>query len=177
MGNKIVYISLSSSDYQQWEDFPQSPRLTADYPYQCIFHTANYNDYYLCVSTYPIVIGPYGDSGGAQIRPLTPSTQLRYGTRSVGGAWTDFSGMEIFLTTTATAGYTASRDRLVGLLMESNHDILEDVEGGSVLFSKTVNMSTDNEPIRIRNLKYKNDGFIRSRTVKWKDETFKRVNL
>lgn len=105
-----------SSLYQQWENYPESPVLTSEFPYQCIT-SSNGSSRYLFVFTDKFYFS------GTRLR----STNNIYGYLLTGQTWVDQGGFASFNTNVSNT----SR------LYEANNDIYTDLTFTTVFFSKT----------------------------------------
>jgi hypothetical protein len=118
--------SAPVSEYQEWDGYPDSPRLTTEYPYQCVYSLAGI--YYLIISGDPF----YKVYTGGKYRLLTSATTTAYGyyITTKGNAWIDNFGP-----------YDDYAELVVAtndfIFEEANNDIYGEIELSTVVFAKT----------------------------------------
>lgn len=115
-------------DYQPWDGYPDSPVLTADYPYQVIFDVNyNYPEYsnFLFVSK---------DKLSHSLVDSNSRHELRTSNDQIGGKRYDLiDGVWVFNSNTIAITYRVD----YGILHETNSDIYTDATLTTVYFAKT----------------------------------------
>lgn len=157
MGNAIyrkTSISSTPTDYQQWENYPDSPVLTSDYPYQYIYDTGADPLLETAVYLFGFDVPAYiVEDSGYQFIKNTGSGFYAYIAADVDpNAWY-IDGMYYF-TPDIEAAYGMS-ENLLDILKEANADIYTDNTFTNVYFAKTTNETSVSSNIRVRNLRHK----------------------
>ena len=163
MGNAIYRLaSVPNSGHQEWASYPQSPVLTLDFPYQsvCVTYFSLFHNYYtrLLVSENKLWCS------GTVLWSRAPSKAYTL----TDGAWVlDDEETDPEQTLSITNLYS---------IEEANNDIFTDEEYTTVYFSKTTS-GGENAFQRVRNIRNKDTSFIRSKAMRHKSTSWKRVNL
>lgn len=115
--------------YQKWSTFLQTPALTSDFPYQCVFVDSTNDITYLMVSTERIIF-----YGGNIVATLADNIKVYELVSSKWSFYADYSGSMTFVLDPAP-------------VLQSNYDLYIDYDKTSVTFRKT---TTDSKLITKR---------------------------
>lgn len=153
--------NVPNSGYQKWDGRPDSPVLTALFPYQAIC-TQNYAYGYLLVSEYPLYVN---ESSYLSLITDTPSKAYGYS----GGAWVLSSENDIPGNTISVPNTTS--------IDQANNDIYTDIAHSAVYFEATTSGGMYDYK-RVRSIRKKGESaFERTRALKHKSTAWERVNL
>ena len=115
-------------DYQEWENFPDSPLLTSTYIYQCIVYRYTTSKYTLIMSPTPLYRTV---SGGTGYIKIVTGQYKEY--QLIGGAWVFYQDLFYY----NAVSYTSTTP-----LDEANNDVYGDVGLTTVFFEQTTSSSS-----------------------------------